>query len=118
MTRQGDKPGSNVVARYLERLSPVGELRTRPLFGATGIFLGAVVFAMVWKDELYLKVDPARPHVDPRHSHALRYESQGRPLELRSFWLAPSSVTKTDAALLRAATQSVEVARRSHRKAH
>src|SRR5579871_500589 len=41
----------------VEQLSPLGEITTRRLFGATSLYCDGTVFALVARDTLYLKVD-------------------------------------------------------------
>jgi DNA transformation protein len=41
----------------LDRLSALGEVSLRPLFGGHGVYWGETIFAIVFQDRLYLRVD-------------------------------------------------------------
>jgi DNA transformation protein len=41
----------------LNRLSEIGDITVRPMFGGHGIFWRNVIFGMVFRERLYLKVD-------------------------------------------------------------
>src|SRR4051794_6157980 len=48
--------------RVLDRLSELGDITSRPLFGGHGIYWRDVIFGMVFRDRLYLKVDDQSKH--------------------------------------------------------
>ena len=49
---------SEFVSRVLEILTPLGEIRAKPMFGGHGLFLDGAMFALITRaDELYLKAD-------------------------------------------------------------
>ena len=41
----------------LDRLSPLGEVTSRPLFGGHGLYWGETIFGILFKGRLYPKVD-------------------------------------------------------------
>ena len=43
--------------RVLDRLSPLGEVTARPLFGGHGLYWRETIFAILYRGRLYLKVD-------------------------------------------------------------
>lgn len=45
------------VADVCQRLSPLGDVRARAMFGGWGVYLGEAMFALVAGDVLYMKVD-------------------------------------------------------------
>src|SRR6516165_4345030 len=54
----GDKMGREDFEDWvLNRLSELGELTTRPMFGGHGLYWRDVIFGMVFRDRLYFKVD-------------------------------------------------------------
>jgi len=61
----------------LDLLSVAGPLRTRPIFGGTGIFRGPVMFAFVADRRLFLKTD-ARNRARFEEAGASAYTPGGR----------------------------------------
>ncbi len=59
---------SEYVTRVLEILTPLGEIRAKPMFGGHGLFLDGPMFALITRaDELYLKADAEnRPAFEAR----------------------------------------------------
>jgi DNA transformation protein len=49
--------GEQFEQQILDRLSGLGEVSARPLFGGHGLYWGETIFAIVFGDKLYLKVD-------------------------------------------------------------
>jgi DNA transformation protein and related proteins len=45
------------VAHVLERLSPLGALEVRRLFSGLSLYCDGVIFALVFRDRIYLKAD-------------------------------------------------------------
>ena len=45
------------IDEFIGRLAGLGEVTTRPLFGERGVYWGQTIFALVFGDKLYLKVD-------------------------------------------------------------
>lgn len=92
----------------LRRALPV---RTRQMFGCTGIYSGELFFAIATDDALYLKVDD---------SNRADYESLGmtpfRPYDderTLSYWRVPADVLEDSDRLGAWAERSLEVARRA-----
>ena len=44
--------------RLLDRLSPLGPVSARSMFGGTGLYLNGVIFGLIARDALYFKVGP------------------------------------------------------------
>ncbi|HJM49560.1 MAG TPA: TfoX/Sxy family protein [Alphaproteobacteria bacterium] len=59
---------SEYVVRVLEILTPLGEVRAKPMFGGQGLFLDGTMFALITRaDRLYLKADEEnRPAFEAR----------------------------------------------------
>ena len=61
------------IAFLLEQLAPLGEVTTRPMMGGNILYCDGVVFALVARDMLYLKVDDEnRPHFEDQGLKAFR----------------------------------------------
>ncbi len=51
-------PNSREYIDYIvDLLSPVGDVRARSMFGGHGLFMDGLMFAIISRDTLYLKVD-------------------------------------------------------------
>ena len=99
-----------------ERLSPWANVTTKPLFGAVALYRGEHVFAMVWKGTVYFKVDQTtRIDFDAAGSHALEYQSQGKPQALKSYMEAPVDALEDDETLSQWAEKAYRAAIKSHR---
>lgn len=90
-----------LAAHYVDLLSDWAAVTTRPLFGAIALRRDDVVFAMIWKNALYLKVDDAsRGEYEAEGSHALGYRSEGEDRALKSYLEVPANILE-DAEKLR-----------------
>ena len=73
-----------------EQLAPLGRVTMRRMFGKTGVFCGAVMFAMVADDTLYFRVDDHNRAAfkEAESVPPLSYEKKGCTIDL-AFWRAP-----------------------------
>jgi DNA transformation protein len=97
--------------RVLGRLSGLGGITSRPLFGGHGLYWRGTIFGIVFEDRLYLKVD------DRSKSE---FESRGmgpfRPNErqtLKSYYEVPPEVLGDPEALVSWAREAIRAARSS-----
>ncbi len=76
-----------------EHLAPVGGVAMRRMFGSTGLFRDGLLFALVSRDTLYLRVDsqnqPAFEEAGP--PEPMRYTRQGKLREL-PYWRVPDQL--------------------------
>lgn len=88
----------------MERLSPIGDVKSRAMFGGYGIFNEGLMFALIAKDTLYFKVN---------ESNRDMYKSaRSKPFPHGiSYWEVPSDVLEDDTKLHQWATISIEIAR-------
>jgi DNA transformation protein len=93
----------------MDKLSPIGDIRSRAMFGGYGIFHQAAMFALIAGDTLYFKVD---------ESNRSTYEkAQSRPFPHGiSYWEVPAEVLEDDSNLLDWANASIAIARSVARK--
>ena len=106
MTWKGTvRAGERFDERMLDRLSALGEVTARPLFGGHGLYRGETIFGIVFGGRLYLKVDE-RSKCD--------FESRGmgpfRPNErqtLKSYFEVPPGVLADQEALLSWAREAI-----------
>ncbi|HUL75562.1 MAG TPA: TfoX/Sxy family protein [Vicinamibacterales bacterium] len=98
----------------VDQLSAVKGLRTRAMFGGVGIYAEDVFFALVARDELYLKVDDSN-----RDDYAA---AGGRPFQpyehqamTMSYYSVPAPILEDPEALMRWARRSLALARTRHK---
>ncbi|MDP6407734.1 MAG: TfoX/Sxy family protein [Alphaproteobacteria bacterium] len=80
---------SEFVSRVLEILTPLGEIRAKPMFGGHGLFLDGTMFALITRaDELYLKADDEnRPAFENRDLQGYgKMPYRGAPPESLTGW--------------------------------
>jgi DNA transformation protein len=83
---------SSFVAFVLELFAPLGRVSARRMFSGHGLFLDGTMFGLVFREQLYLKVDaPSRPQFEALGLPPFTYERKGTAVSL-SFHLAPDSV--------------------------
>ncbi|MGD9538820.1 MAG: TfoX/Sxy family protein [Alphaproteobacteria bacterium] len=106
--RRGNPP---VVDRLIARLTPLGDVKARAMFGGHGFYLDGVFFAIAAGERIFFKVDGQT---------RARYEGAGmaafRPFDdhmvLRSYYEVPAAVLADGEALLAWAAESQAAARR------
>jgi DNA transformation protein len=82
--------------RKLEAVvAPLGEFRTRAMFGGHGLYLDGLMFGLIAYDRLYLKIDAMnRARFAAAKSKPFSYEARGRPVVITSYWLCPPAALK------------------------
>ena len=95
-----------------DRLSALGEVTSRPMFGGHGLYRGETIFGILFEDRLYRKVD--------ERSKA-NYESRGmgpfHPNErqtFKSYYEMPPDVLADPEALLSWAGEAIRAGQSSH----
>ena len=97
-------------------LTPLGPVRLRRMFGGTGIFMDDLMFALIARGKLYLKVDPMSEAEFARAgSTPFTYRRQGREISM-SYWSAPDGALDHMAALRPWAEAARDAARRAKAK--
>jgi DNA transformation protein len=93
--------------RVLERLSELGDISSRPLFGGHGIYWNDVIFGILFRGRLYLKVDQ-----ESKGEYLARGTGPFRPNErqtLKSYFEVPPEVLGDQDALLSWAREAIRV---------
>ena len=97
----------NVSPEYLhfvmDRLSPLGGVSSRAMFGGYGIFHQGLMFALISEDILYFKVD------DSNRERYKKAESKPFPHGI-SYWEVPSEVLEDNDKLHEWANTSIAIA--------
>lgn len=97
----------------LDQLAGLGDVTAKKMFGGVGIYCGGLFFAIIARDELYLKADD--------HTRA-RFKAAGaapfRPYPGRSgkiqYYSVPLEILESAPELERWAREAVAVARKTH----
>jgi DNA transformation protein len=75
----------------LEGMQPLGGVSARRMFGGWGIFKDGLMFALIARDQLYLKVDDGnRAAYDEADLPHFTYSEKGKPIRM-SYREAPSA---------------------------
>lgn len=99
----------------IEHLRPLGEITTRRLFGGNSLYCDGVVFALVAKDTLYLKVDDRnRPEFESSALEA--FHPFGDESKAMGYYQAPAELFEDADALLRWGGGAVAAGRRASAK--
>ena len=93
----------------MDKLSPIGDVRSRAMFGGYGIFYQGSMFALIAEDVLYFKVN---------ESNRDRYEkARSKPFPHGiSYWEVPTEVIEENTKLHDWANISIEIAREATKK--
>lgn len=103
----------SVCDKYTGRLTPMGPVTGRSMFGGFGIFMEGLMFGLVADDELYFKVDDGnRGNYEAVGSQPFTYEGKSRPVEM-SYWKMPSGVLDDETALIVWAKAAYDAAKRA-----
>ena len=93
----------------IEKLLPIGDIKSRAMFGGYGIFHEGLMFALISDDILYFKVNESNRHT---------YEKAGsKPFTHGiSYWEVPSEVLEDTTKLHEWANISILIAREVAKK--
>lgn len=103
------KANSEYLNFVLEKLSPLGEIKSRAMFGGYGIFHEGLMFALISEDTVYFKVNETNRNM---------YEkAQSKPFPHGiSYWEVPSDVLEENTELQKWANISIAIAQEAARK--
>jgi DNA transformation protein len=77
-------------AFVLELLVPLGAVSARRMFGGVGLFRGTMMFGLIARDELFLKVgDGNRSEYEAAGEAPFSYETKHGPHTIGSYWRCP-----------------------------
>jgi len=93
----------------MDKLSPIGGIRSRAMFGGYGIFYEGSMFALIAEDTLYFKVNES--------NRAMYKKAQSKPFPHGiSYWEVPAEVIEENSKLLDWANLSIGIAQKIARK--
>ncbi|TPD96559.1 TfoX/Sxy family DNA transformation protein [Pantoea vagans] len=104
-----------VVERSRAHLGPLGTIESRTQFGGYALAVESVVFALINKDELYLRAsEPLRDYITDRPLQPLIFRKRGKSVKLDYFqvdealWRNPDHLLTLSAASLEAAQRELQ----------
>jgi DNA transformation protein len=113
--------GPDKLTTYLlELLTPLGPIAARRMFGGVGLFHGGMMFGLIARDELFLKVgDANRSAYEAAGEAPFSYETKNGSHTIGSYWRCPPDLlddAETFRAWVSEAIQAAVVAARSKPK--
>ncbi|MEM7738270.1 MAG: TfoX/Sxy family protein [Deinococcota bacterium] len=103
------------VETLVARLTPLGSVRAKSMFGGYGIFKDEVMFALVAFDEVYFKMDnDNRARFEDANGEPFVYVKDGKSMKM-SYWCLPAGVLNDDDVLITWAHVGYEAALRKRR---
>jgi DNA transformation protein and related proteins len=103
----------DLILDLLGSLNPVA----RRMFGGVGLFHGGVMFGLLVRDTLYLRVDDStRGRFERAGSHPFSYTRSGRQVSLSAYYVVPEELLDQQDELLRWAQDAVTAARAVRRR--
>lgn len=97
----------------MELLAPVGQVRSKRMFGAHGLYIDDVFVAIVAGDALYLKADEAsRRQFEVAGGRRFEYVRQGKQ-QATGFWTPPTDAMDSPAVMRPWGQLALEAARRA-----
>jgi DNA transformation protein len=82
---------AQAIIRKLEAgLAPLGAFRARPMFGGHGLYLDDLMFGLIYKDRLFLRMDAeSQPAFERAGSEPFVYNTREGARTSTSYWLCP-----------------------------
>lgn len=103
------------VASILARLAPLGPIHARAMFGGHGIYLDAVMFAIVFRQTLWLRVDgETKARFAAAGGRPFVYAGKTKPVEM-PYWQPPPGAVDDPGELLTWADLALAAATRAKR---
>lgn len=96
------------------RLTPMGPVTARSMFGGFGIYLDGRMFGLVASGILYFRVDDVtRGDYEEAGSGPFTYDRKGKTVEMNGYWRVPAAVYSDPESLIRWAEQAHDAAQRA-----
>lgn len=95
----------------LERLEPIGRIRTSRFFGGVGISIGSAQFAMIMGNSLYFVVDDnTRPQYEKVGMAPFSYLTKKGRIQVRRYFELPEEILTDPQALKLWADEAIQLA--------
>ncbi len=99
-----------------EQLAPLGGISVRRMFGAAGVFIDGVMFAIISGETLFFKADAeTRSDFEAEGLSQISYEKGGKVIAM-TYWQAPDRLFDDDEEMQAWARKALAVARRGPTK--
>jgi len=100
-----------LTAYLLELLAPLGPVSARRMFGGVGLFHSGIMFGLIARDELFLKVgDANRPAYEAAGEAPFSYDTKHGSHTLGSYWRCPPELLDDAETFQIWARQAIEAA--------
>jgi DNA transformation protein len=100
----------------LELLAPLGPVSARPMFGGVGLFHSGMMFGLVAREELFLKVgDSNRAAYEAAGEAPFSYDTKHGTHTIGSYWRCPPELLDDTETFQAWAREALEAARRGLR---
>ncbi len=108
----------NGFAEYvLDVLSPLGNIKSRKMFGGVGFYKDGIFFALIADEILYFKVDDVtRSDYEAYDSKPFSYEGKNKKTVVMSYWEVPVDILENQDKLAAWVHQAVKAAKRAKNK--
>lgn len=115
---------NNDYAYYvLDLLEPLGNIKSRKMFGGFGIYKSDIFFALIIDNILYFKVDESnRSQYESLDSKPFSYEGKNGKMISMSYWEVPIDILENNSKLtqwvelaVKAAIKSKKLSKKSHK---
>jgi DNA transformation protein len=98
-------------AYLLELLAPLGSVSARRMFGGVGLFHGGIMFGLIVRDELFLKVGNAnRPDYEAAGERPFSYPTKHGSHTITSYWRCPPDLLDDTERLQARAHRAIDAA--------
>lgn len=98
------------------RLTPMGPVTGRGMFGGYGIFMEGLMFGLIADNELYFKAgDQNRSSFEAKGSAPFTYQGKSKPIQM-SYWKVPADIFNDTNALVEWGTEAFSAASRAKKK--
>ncbi len=108
---------NKLVAALGTKLAPLGPFRARQMFGGFGLYIDGMIFGLMARDQVFLKVDDQnRPAFESAGSAPFRYETARGETTITSYWRCPDAVLRDATKLQLWVTAALPASRRAQLK--
>lgn len=106
----------SLIASLGAKLASLGPFLARPMFGGYGLYIDGLIFGLMVRDDVFLKVDERnRGRFESAGSAPFRYETSRGETSIISYWRCPDDVLN-DAKKLRLWVNESLIASRNARQ--
>jgi len=106
---------ADFAAYCAELFAPLGQVRTRRMFGGWGLYVDDVFVAIIAGDSLYLKADAkTRPRFEAAGGQRFEYTRQGQQRGV-GYWSVPAEAMDSPAVMLPWARLAMDAALRARK---